>query len=389
MRLGDGESSQARATPDYADFAHTDPGTLAGRYLRLFWHPIYRAEDLPVGWAKPIRIMGEDFTLYRGEGGTPHLTAFRCAHRGTQLSTGWVEGDSIRCFYHGWKYDAAGQCVEMPAEDPSFPPKVKLKRYPCEEYLGLVFAYLGDGAPPPLPRYPDFELPGVREILAYTWPCNYFNNLDNGPDEVHVSFVHRESSLAPIADVPRVAAEETDYGLVQYGSRANGVTRVTHVLMPNILQFKHYLNDSEAEALGWVDVVAWRVPVDDEHYTSFVLFLTHATEELAHRYEERQRLRAACLRALAPTGEVAEAVLRGKQRVQDVDDRPDIVNIQDYVALVGQGAIADRCRERLGRSDAGVILLRRIWERELRALAEGRPLKQWIRPAQLAATSGV
>src|SRR5713226_7171098 len=108
--------------------------------------------------------MSEDFTLYRGQSGTPHLVAFRCAHRGTQLSTGWVEGDCIRCFYHGWKYDGAGQCVEQPAEDSSFPPKVKIVSYPTEEYLGLIFAYLGDaehgdtGAfrPPPLPRYPDF-----------------------------------------------------------------------------------------------------------------------------------------------------------------------------------------------------------------------------------------
>jgi 5,5'-dehydrodivanillate O-demethylase oxygenase subunit len=58
-------------TSDYTDFAHTGPGTLAGRYLRRFWQPVYRAHELPVGWAKPIRIMSEDITLYRGEGGAP------------------------------------------------------------------------------------------------------------------------------------------------------------------------------------------------------------------------------------------------------------------------------------------------------------------------------
>ena len=111
------------------DFVHTGPGTLAGRYLRMFWQPVYYAVDLPAGRAVPIRIMSEDFTLYRGEGGTPHVVAFRCAHRGTQLSTGWVEGDCIRCFYHGWKYDGAGQCVEQPAEDAGFASKVKIKGY--------------------------------------------------------------------------------------------------------------------------------------------------------------------------------------------------------------------------------------------------------------------
>ena len=223
------------STEAYEDYAHTGPGTLAGRYMRTFWQPVYVAANLPPGHAKPIRIMSEDFTLYRGESGTPHLVAFRCAHRGTQLSTGWVEGDCIRCFYHGWKYDGSGQCVEQPAEDASFASKVQIRSYPTEEYLGLIFAYLGEperGAPgafrpPPLPRYPELEEPGVLTVLAYTWPCNYFNNLDNGPDEVHISFVHRDTSLEAIAEVPRVTAEETAYGLVQYGTRSDGVVRVS------------------------------------------------------------------------------------------------------------------------------------------------------------------
>ena len=105
---------------DWTDFDHTGPGTLAGRYLRLFWQPVFIGTDLPAGRAKPIRIMSEDFTLYRGESGQAHCVAFRCAHRGTQLSTGWVEGDEIRCFYHGWKYDGTGQCTEQPAEPEPF-----------------------------------------------------------------------------------------------------------------------------------------------------------------------------------------------------------------------------------------------------------------------------
>lgn len=62
---------------DLAELFRTGPDTLGGRYMRTFWNPIYVAQDLQRGWAKPIRIMGEDFTLYRGESGTPHLVAFR------------------------------------------------------------------------------------------------------------------------------------------------------------------------------------------------------------------------------------------------------------------------------------------------------------------------
>jgi 5,5'-dehydrodivanillate O-demethylase len=82
-------------------------------------------------------------------------------------------------------------------------------------------------------------------------------------------------------------------------------------------------------------------------------------------------------------------VLAGDLWLDDVDVPTDWINLEDYVVQVGQGRVADRGRERLGPSDRGVILLRKIWERELRALAEGRTLKEWSRPARLVATSGV
>ncbi len=68
-----------------ADLEPVGPGTPAGRYLRLFWHPVIRAQDLPVGRAKPTEVLGEKFTIYRGESGKVYISAFRCAHRGTQL----------------------------------------------------------------------------------------------------------------------------------------------------------------------------------------------------------------------------------------------------------------------------------------------------------------
>src|SRR3954453_5550309 len=202
MLAADQDPPQRSAMDDYTDHVHVGPGTLTGRYLRRFWQPVYEAAALPRGHAKPLRIVGEDFTLYRGEDGTPHVVAHRCAHRGTQLSTGWVEGDCIRCFYPGWKYDGAGQCVEQPAEDASFAARVRIASYPTREYLGFIFAYLGDaerddtGAfrAPPFPRYPMFEGAGVLEASnLYTRACSFFQNLENGIDEVHIPFVHRDA----------------------------------------------------------------------------------------------------------------------------------------------------------------------------------------------------
>ena len=176
---------------NFMDFYYTGPSTLAGKYMRKFWHPVYRAEDLKPGWAKPIRIMSEDFTLYRGETGKPHVVAFRCPHRLTQLSVGWVEEDCIRCRFHGWKFDSSGQCVEQPAEKESFAEKIRIRSCPAEEYLGLIFVYFGEGEPPPLPCYPDFDKKGLW-VETYVRPCNFVNNLENDP--IHIPFTHRESS---------------------------------------------------------------------------------------------------------------------------------------------------------------------------------------------------
>jgi hypothetical protein len=74
------------------DFAHIGPSTLAGRFLRRFWQPIFVASDLIKG--RPVRVeaLGEFFTLYRGESGQVHLVQDRCPHRQTSLSLGWVVG---------------------------------------------------------------------------------------------------------------------------------------------------------------------------------------------------------------------------------------------------------------------------------------------------------
>jgi 5,5'-dehydrodivanillate O-demethylase oxygenase subunit len=374
-------------TADFTDFAHTGPGTLAGRYLRRFWQPIHRAIDLPPGHAKPLRILGEDFTLYRGEDGTPHVVAPRCAHRGTQLSTGWVEGDCIRCFYHGWKYDGSGQCLEMPAEDPSFPPKVRIASYPTEEYLGLVFAYLGDGAAPPLPRYLDFERPGVLHATTYVRECNFFQNIENGLDPVHTAFAHRDpgAKFRGLIGVPRMEGEESPWGITMRGTRPNGLVRVNQYGMPNLLHLKLDLGDPEA---GWHDVMAWRVPIDDERHCSFSANLIALSGDVGERYLEREAQRDAELATHPPAMELADAILRGELRIADVAEHPGLINIQDIVAQAGQGRLVDRAQDRLGRSDVLVILLRKIWGRELHALAEGRPLTAWTRPADLLAESG-
>ena len=370
------------------DFVHTGPGTLAGRYWRRFWHPVCATERLKPARAVPLRILGEDFTLYRGETGSPYLVDFRCAHRGTQLSVGWVEGECIRCMYHGWKYDGSGQCVDQPAEDASFAEKVRIKSYPTKEYLGLIFAYLGGGAAPSFPTYPQLEEEGVLNVSSYVRKCNCFSTLENGVDNVHVAFAHAKSNFTKHGlnwDIPKIAAEETEYGVAMYATRGDGKTRVNHYVMPNLL----YIKGSPGEEGGWRDSFGWRVPIDDSVHASFNLSLVHLSGEAAARQREARKERRSALAGLPTAREVADAVLAGELSLEEIEERPDIVNIQDHVAQEGQGVIPDRNSERLGRSDAAIILMRKIWMRELRALAEDRSLRVWRLPSEVRANSGV
>ena len=145
------------------DFVHTGPGTLAGRYLRRYWQPIYVSETLPMGRIVPIRILGEELALYRGESGKAHVISNECPHRLTRLHIGWIEGETVRCRYHGWRFDESGQCVEQPAEPKPFCERVrKLASYPTLEAHGLIFAYLGEGEPPAFRPLPGLE-DGARE----------------------------------------------------------------------------------------------------------------------------------------------------------------------------------------------------------------------------------
>jgi 5,5'-dehydrodivanillate O-demethylase oxygenase subunit len=363
---------------DFSEIVHTGPGTLAGRYLRMFWQPVGCSYELAAGEALPVRILGEDFTLYRGDSGAPYLVGSRCAHRGTQLSVGSIEGECIRCFYHGWKYDGAGQCVEQPAEGESFADKIRIPGYPVQEYIGLIFAYLGEGEPPALPRYPRFENPEISlDVAGLRRICNYFNNIDNSLDNAHVRFVHQRHRDSVDDHVvlgdPVISVEESEWGIRRYVKYPDGKDLTFFFGMPNI----NFINGQVVDpVIKRADVIVFKVPVDDDSHIHFEVRAIPLTGEPGRAWiEERREARA---QAEKDRPELVRAILAGKLRLSEVDpNRVDFVMLEDEIAQTGQGAIAVRSNEHLGRSDRGVFLLRKIWERELRNLAEGRAIKRW------------
>lgn len=373
----DGPQTTTYASKDWTDFQHTGPGTLAGRFTRMFWHPIYAAEDLPPGRAIPMQIMNEWFTLYRGETGVPHAVAFRCVHRGTQLSTGWVEGDDIRCRFHGWKYGSDGQCIEQPCEAKPFCDHIRIRSYPTEQYLGLIFIYMGEGEAPPFPRFPQFdESPGIIEVAKPKLSeSNYFRRVELISDEAHLIWAHRYEKTFSQHDNPELEAEETEHGVVQTGTRPDGQVRQTHYIMPNLMYVTN--GKSLPEETQDRERLMWKVPVDDDHYLNLGVLMIFIQGEAAERYRARQKEREAAQQRADTPGKL-RAILSGKRTLEEVDDRADISHLEDEVVLAGMGLLSDGpLEEHLGSTDVGIVIKRKIWERELRALAEGRPIKQW------------
>ncbi len=370
----------------YEDFVSVDAASLAGRYLRMFWQPVYLSQKLEIGRPVPVQVLDESFTLYRGESGEAHLVAPRCPHRGLSLAVGRICADNIECFYHGWSFAPDGQCIAQPAETRGFAEKVSIASYPLIERYGLVFAYLGRGDAPAFPEL-DFysgEVNIQNKASLRPWP--FFAQIENGVDETHFNFVHRRTKFDQIGmndTIPQLSCEETDYGMLRTAVRGDNV-RKGHFMMPNWSLSSKFEMDE-----GWTDHVVWRVPVDPGSHISFMADIAYgARNDVALRAAQEERSRRRAL--FTPALDLIRQILDGEKHPDDIPPgHPDIIIIQDGIACMGQCAQRDKSLDLLGASDRQVNMIRRLWNRELSALREGMPLKKWRVPKGLTTTRGV
>ena len=368
--------------PAELDIATTRPGTPGGAFMRQFWHAVCRSQDLPAGHAKPIRIMSEDYTLYRGHSGTVQIVAHRCPHRGAPMHLGWVEDDGIRCAYHGWKFERSGRCIEQPAEEPGFARKVSIRTCPTREYLELVFGYFGPGEPPPFPHFPHRTTKGLIQVWnAEHVPCNYLQSFENSMDEVHVAFTHQPGgSHANLAvDLPIISAEETEWGMLRFGTRKSGKVRQTLHYAPNLTRVIVPPLAGMDGVGGWTEIYFNFTPVDDENHLWLITSHVEVTGEDADVYRAKRAQYDRKVAQAPPVMDVVRDIWAGKCRFADVT-HPDLAIVQDIAVQAGQGRIEDRTSERLGRCAAAIILWRKILARELQAFAEGRATKRWKTP---------
>jgi 5,5'-dehydrodivanillate O-demethylase len=264
----------------------------------------------------------------------------------------------------------------MPAERHGKPELVRIAGYPLHEYSGLIFAYLGEGEPPPfdLPRKDALDDPAMDISLREdVWDCNWLQQAENSLDATHVSYVHRWPTPTRLgaeigATPPELEYVETDAGIRQTAIRPNGV-RISNWTFPNN---NNVLAAPPEPTDPWINVSGWGVPIDDENTLRFVI-AAYPGGETGERLRRNGGI---------STGHVLDytKILFEDHQLPDVG-AGDRITAQDYAAVRGQGVIHDRSKERLGASDAGIALLRRIIFRELDAIRTGKPAKRWAKIA--------
>jgi phthalate 4,5-dioxygenase len=260
-------------------------GAPMGRLMREhYWIPFALSAHLVHGDAPlPVRLFGENFVAFRAEDGRVGFLDELCPHRRASLLLSRIEGNGVRCIYHGWKIDASGCVVECPTQTvraEQFAARARVVHFPVHEAGGLAWAWTGRGEPPPFPCLPFAAEDRYRLWCVSRVPCNWLQGLEGSVDSVHVAMLHQtwialsvdmvehaNLSHALARAAPAYETRSTPYGLRAAALRqtADGRTyvRVTEHMMPLVTITP--VGGTEPRA-GAVFVIS---PVDDTHHLLF------------------------------------------------------------------------------------------------------------------------
>lgn len=364
------------------------PGTPMGEWMREYWLPAIRSDELPSPDCPPVRIMlmGEALIGYRTTSGAVGLMQNACPHRGASMFFGRNEEEGLRCVYHGWKFDVTGACVDMPSEpaESNFKNKVKARAYPTHERNGIIWAYMGRRTtPPPLPEIEAniVSAPGAVSVLFRD--CNWMQGLEGEMDTVHAAFLHYGSENVSTATGPfdkyhygqraaKFVTVETEYGLMNGAYRPaeedSYYWRCTQILWP----FYHMIPGG---VMGEGVRMGAYVPMDDEHHMQWEIGVfkpdgTAADPRANQRGLANMNSPLGSRRIPNGTGwyerhrsdqNLTNDFLINREEQASGKSFTGIagIRIQDCAVTETMGTIYNRSREHLGTTDAFIIRARR------------------------------
>ena len=171
---------------------------------------------------KPVKLdyFGTRLVAYRGEDGEVHVLDGYCPHMGADLSEGCVEGNSVRCPFHSWRWGADGVCDDIPYAK-RIPPKAVIRSYPTLEENHLLFMWYDPEGGEPIaeqrpPRIDDLFSPEwtIWQMDLMTINTNSRELIDNMADVAHFAPVHG----APINEFKNIVHKHTYQQVLKGGS---------------------------------------------------------------------------------------------------------------------------------------------------------------------------
>jgi phthalate 4,5-dioxygenase oxygenase subunit len=350
-----------------------------GRMMREhYWIPFALSENLEPGAAPtPVRLLGENFVAFRSPDGRIGFLDERCPHRRSSLLLARVEGDGLRCIYHGWKVDVSGCVVEAPTQTirpERFCASVPVTHFPVHEEAGIAWVWLGGAEAPAFPDLPFNDAYGFETVMTIsTVPANWLQGLEGGIDSVHGTILHRaaieavmkargeadtEGVRATFAAPPLYETEETPFGMRQASLRpaAGGgrYVRLAHFFFPLVVVVP---NGYE----GATHLFAF-APIDDTNH--LVFFGNYGPKPLNLREVsgadddlviDRHSFARVSGDRLSRWGQDRELVANGHW-----SGITGSVIAEDAVVQASMGPIVDRTKENLSSSDVAIAHARRL-----------------------------
>jgi len=191
-------------------------------WVRNCWYVAAWCHEIEVHQMYAITIISKPVLIYRKENGELTALADQCCHRHMPLSKGSLEGDEIRCMYHGLKFNAQGRCVEVPTMQLSgdeVPDNFIVPTYPVAEKHGWVWVWLGEKDKADEALIPPTTGPDNPDWFMHTghldYDANYLLINDNLTDLGHIAYTHKNSFAGGRSDAyfnqPRV--QKIDRGI--------------------------------------------------------------------------------------------------------------------------------------------------------------------------------
>lgn len=349
------------------------PGTLGGDFHRCYWQPVIPLDELSRNPVQRIKLLDEDLVVFRDASGKCGLIERHCPHRKAGMELGIPDESGLRCAYHGWLFNSSGLCLDRPLEPEGGKKAAKVcaKAYPVQEMGGMVWAYLGKGEAPLLPKWDLIAAKNcIKQIGIMHVQCSWLQYAENLHDLRHNEYLHghffkqvlqREGKFTEEVSgrsnremnrkILKTHAIQHPNGIQVNIDRtpAPGQPLKTRINMINLFPYA----SRRGVQYGVRCDINWRVPIDDRSMR-YVLFSAYFPSPGTSVPEQE----------VIPSFHVPRTNEAGEMLL-------DTIHHQDAVCMESQGEIVDRTTEILNTSDADIIVFRRLLKEQFEIVRKG------------------